>query len=164
MSYFIRQLQPEDSLHLIELLNTLDNESNFSVYAPGERRLNPFQLATAVASHNQIVFGAETSGKLVGCIILLHEKTSKIAHCAALSLGVLQNQQRQGIGQALLHKAEEWAKLNDVRRLELSVAANNDNAVRLYQKMGYSGEGTKKGSLLIDATYTDEHIMAKILA
>ena len=58
---------------------------------------------------------------------------------------------------------DEWALSNEITRLELTVAAENINAVNLYTKMGFIKEGIKKNSLIIDGKYMDEFYMSKIL-
>jgi RimJ/RimL family protein N-acetyltransferase len=41
--------------------------------------------------------------------------------------------------------------------------AHNERAIRLYKKMGFEIEGTKKHSLLISGSYVDEYYMAKLI-
>ena len=40
---------------------------------------------------------------------------------------------------------------------------HNERAIRLYKKMGFEIEGTKKHSLFVNGQYVDEYYMAKIL-
>lgn len=44
---------------------------------------------------------------------------------------------RQGIGSALIHQAEAWAKARGERQVGLQVFQHNLPALRLYEKLGY---------------------------
>jgi len=41
--------------------------------------------------------------------------------------------------------------------------AHNARAIRLYKRMGFAIEGTKRQALLVNGTYVDEYYMAKLL-
>lgn len=159
----IRPLQVEDSLNLIELLAKIDQETSFSPYMPGERRTNAFQVATAMATGNQVIFGAEILGKLVGYVSLSRELAARIQHNAVLGLAVLQDHRRQGIGKQLMAQAEEWARFNGLRRLELTVSVQNEPALQLYRSLGFQIEGTKREAFFAEDAYQDEYMMAKLL-
>jgi ribosomal protein S18 acetylase RimI-like enzyme len=58
-------------------------------------------------------------------------------------LAVARDYQGQGIGQLLLEYAERWAREHDRARLTLWVAENNQRAVHIYQKAGFSVVDTR---------------------
>jgi len=58
---------------------------------------------------------------------------------------------------ALLRYAFEEANLH---RLELQVFAFNTRAIRMYEKVGFRIEGTRKQALFREGAWRDEHIMA----
>jgi RimJ/RimL family protein N-acetyltransferase len=59
--------------------------------------------------------------------------------------------------QALLRYAFEEANLH---RIELEVFAFNTRATRMYDKVGFRVEGTRKQALFREGAWHDEHIMA----
>ena len=60
--------------------------------------------------------------------------------------------------------AERWAReRGGIHRLELTVMAHNFKAVALYERAGFTIEGSRRHSLLVDGSYVDEHYMAKLL-
>ncbi|WP_309247700.1 GNAT family N-acetyltransferase [Priestia flexa] len=63
----------------------------------------------------------------------------------------------------LFQQLEEWAKEQQIHRLELTVVVENVIAIHLYKKIGFQIEGTKKHSLRINGQYVDEYIMSKLL-
>lgn len=58
-------------------------------------------------------------------------------------LAVAQDFQGQGVGQMLLEQAELWAQAHKRLRMSLWVAENNEQAIHLYEKMGYKTTRTR---------------------
>ena len=62
-----------------------------------------------------------------------------------LTLCVLPEYRRQGIAGALLEKMIAYLKTQKVRKMFLEVAADNQPAIGLYQKYGFTQMGQRKG-------------------
>src|SRR5207237_415751 len=91
------------------------------------------------------VFVAETEeGQIVGRLSLARDQHPASRHVADLALRVAQSQRRQGIGRALLEAAADWARVQDVRKLELHVFPQNEAAIKLYEQFGFEREGLRK--------------------
>ncbi|WP_159787134.1 GNAT family N-acetyltransferase [Sodalinema gerasimenkoae] len=58
-------------------------------------------------------------------------------HAHIFLLYVDPEHRRQGIGSALVHHAETWARQRGDRQLGLQVFADNQPAINLYEKLGY---------------------------
>jgi RimJ/RimL family protein N-acetyltransferase len=103
------------------------------------------------------VFVAEAEdGRIVGRLSLARDQHPASRHVADLGLMVAGSHRRQGIGSALLGAAVEWARANDVRKLELHVFTYNEAAIRLYERFGFEREGLRRrhyrqGDKLVDA-------------
>ena len=69
----------------------------------------------------------------------------------------------QGIGTAFFRLVDDWARKNDIVRLELTVECDNIHAKTLYEKQGFSVEGVRPKSMLVNGSYVDEYYMGKIL-
>ena len=50
-----------------------------------------------------------------------------------------------------------------IERVELTVYATNNQAIALYEKLGFKREGVKRKSVKIDSRYDDQIIMALFL-
>jgi ribosomal-protein-alanine N-acetyltransferase len=61
-----------------------------------------------------------------------------------LTLGVLKNRQRHGIGSRLVEAMSRAAKKAEARRLYLEVGASNTAALALYKKLGFAESGRRK--------------------
>ncbi|HAX75407.1 MAG TPA: GNAT family N-acetyltransferase [Cyanobacteria bacterium UBA11372] len=61
-------------------------------------------------------------------------------HTHIFLLYVAREHRRQGIGTALMHHAEDWARARSDRQISLQVFLSNQPAVNLYQQLGYQTE------------------------
>jgi len=162
----IKKLTSADSFGFLNLLLTLDNETKFMMLEPNERNVSSEDMTlrlSKIDETNSVLFGAFDDGNLVGYVNVLRGDANRIRHSAYIAMGILLSHMGQGIGKLLLNKVDEWARKYGVTRLELTVMAHNENAIKLYEKMGFNKEGIKKNSILIDGNYIDEYYMGKIL-
>lgn len=140
--------------------------ANLPLYRAGTQRL-PFQSEEATArwlgaggeaASPTVV--ADLGGQIVG-IGGLHRQTGRRQHVAILGLGVHDGFQRRGIGaallDALLDAAFNWLQ---IRRVELTVFADNAGAISLYEDVGFEREGLLRAYAFRDGTYADVLAMA----
>lgn len=110
------------------------------------------------------VLVAERAGQMVGSAGL-HPvgQALRRRHAAVLGISVAPEAQGQGVGRALMQAlcdyADRWAQ---VLRIELTVFADNERAVRLYRSMGFVHEGTHRGYALRNGEYIDVLSMARL--
>jgi len=61
-----------------------------------------------------------------------------------LTVGVLPQNQKQGIATAFMQRLEEWSLTKGAPAMMLEVAIDNDPAIALYEKLGYSNISTRR--------------------
>jgi putative acetyltransferase len=105
---------------------------------------------------------AEADGQVVGLAgLTLH--TRRRAHVGAIGMGVDERVHGRGVGTALLAAlldlADNWYNL---RRLELEVYTDNQAGIRLYQRSGFTIEGTHRAYAYRDGAFADAYTMARL--
>ncbi|ACB95976.1 GNAT family N-acetyltransferase [Beijerinckia indica] len=85
------------------------------------------------------------------------------SHAAELGMGVHDDHQKRGVGTALLKEvidaADNWF---GVRRLELTVYTDNEQAIHLYKKFGFETEGTLRAYAFRAGCYANALYMARL--
>lgn len=85
----------------------------------------------------------QVNGQVVALLVarLLDERSmphlQPMLACQIQSVAVLPSWQGQGIGQALLQQAENWAREQGAQEMRLDVFQFNQHAIELYQRRGY---------------------------
>jgi putative acetyltransferase len=164
MTTTIRRATPKDAAALARIL------SDPAVY-PGLMQLpyvdEPIMFARltdmCAPGKPDLPLVAELAGDVVGSAGLFPVgAAARRRHALGLGISVLGAAQGQGVGTALMAAmcdyADRWA---GVLRLELTVYADNEVALRLYRKFGFEIEGTFKGYAMRDGRYADAHSMAR---
>lgn len=84
-------------------------------------------------------------------------------HVGRIGISVQDNWQRKGVGAALMRAgidlADNWLNLI---RLELEVYTDNEAAIRLYEKFGFTHEGVLRQHAFRDGEYVDSAMMARL--
>jgi RimJ/RimL family protein N-acetyltransferase len=158
----------KDSKSLVELYQTLDQESSFMLLEPGERDASvenqEKQMVNFSNSTSQSLFVAENeANEIVGFVVGVGGKFSRNKHSLYCVIGVINAFQGKGIGKSLLTRLEIWANNLNFKRLELTVMQHNTNAIRLYESFGFEHEGIKRNSIKISGKLINELYMSKLL-
>jgi putative acetyltransferase len=157
----IRAWEPEDIPALTEVFNqprvvwgTL--QTPFTSVATrrkrAEARPDAFQLVAVVEA------------RVVGMIGMVQSEGRR-THAANIGMAVHDAYVGRGCGRALMEaviaQADLWLNLT---RLELSVWADNDRAIALYEHLGFEREGLHRAYAWRDGAYADAITMARIRA
>ena len=118
------------------------------------------------ASDDRCFFGAFLGDQLVGIVRLSLYEAANEKHRAYLGgLFVLPSFRSAGYGRALVRAAlNRAASLPGIRRVNLSVVAQQEAAVRLYQLLGFRLYGTEQEAFSRGGQFYDEHLMTLSLS
>ena len=165
--YEIRAATAADAAALYRFGEALLAETSFFLRRPGERAGSVDEMRMVVerfaALPHYILLNAWRGPDAVGEAVVIGGDFSRNRYTATVGVGVLAAHAAQGVGRALMHEIESFARERRLHRLELTVMAHNSRARALYAKMGYVEEGVKRGSLFVDGAFVDEVMMAKVL-
>jgi len=112
---------------------------------------------------NSSLIVAEDGKELIGVAGCKGVKHRRAAHVATLvGVGVLPEYRGKGIGRAILEKMIAWIKKETkVERLQLTVYADNEIAIKFYEKLGFVKEGLFKNyAKSFNGNYQDGLMMA----
>ena len=119
------------------------------------------RLANAAPGRFALV--ACIDGKLVGNLTLMVEQPWRRRHVATFGIGVDTQFQGRGVGSKLIEAALELCdKWLHVIRVELTVYADNEAAIGLYKKFGFSIEGLSPCYAMRDGELVDTLHMGRI--
>lgn len=158
----IRKLIYTDAKEFYDCLKIIDSETNFMMFEPEERVWNEVRISKNLKDENNLVLGVIDDEKIVGFLTAQRGVFRRIRHTAYIVIGIQKNYCNRKLGTKLFQMLDDWAIENKIIRLELTVVCENKGALRLYEKSGFSIEGTKKKTMYVDGKYVDEYMMAKI--
>ena len=128
--------------------------------APPIEQVGAFVARSVERGYPQIV--AVVDSAVVGWCNVPPASRAVSAHVGDLFMGLVPEFRGKGIGDRLLRHAVQAADVFGFRRIELGVFATNTAAAALYRKVGFVEEGIKRMAILVDGTYHDEIIMARL--
>lgn len=156
----IRAAEPEDTPGTTALMN-------LPGYRWGTMRL-PYQSESVTRQRMStggpsfICLVAVLEEKIVG-MASLSRFEGRRSHAGAIGMGVHDEYVGQGLGtrllSSLLEVADDWWAL---RRVELTVNADNSRAIDLYKRMGFEQEGLLRGYALRGGALVDAISMARL--
>ncbi|MCF4990955.1 GNAT family N-acetyltransferase [Pseudomonas gessardii] len=106
---------------------------------------------------------AVQAGEVIGSCTLEQYARSRQSHIGGIGMGVAVAWQGKGVGTQLLGAALEVAdNWMNLRRVELTVYADNEPAQALYRKFGFETEGRLRDYAVRDGVFVDALSMARL--
>lgn len=107
---------------------------------------------------------AVIDGRVVGMLSIgTNPERPRRRHAGSIGISVREDLHGKGVGAALMRAgidlADNWLNLT---RLELEVYTDNQAAIRLYEKFGFTHEGTLRQHAFRDGQYVDSAMMARL--
>ena len=162
MNYTIRPIGPEDAegaAALRRMPGVFENTLGLPSYRTADSEA--FIAGLGPDDHNFVA--VLDDGTVIGCAGLTVCSNPRMRHVGAVGLFVHADYQGRGVGttlmETLLDLADHWLMLV---RVELEVFADNEQAIRLYEKLGFEKEGLLRMTTVRNGRYVDEYKMARI--
>lgn len=167
LKYIIRSAVEADAESLSELRLQIDGETENLDREPGEAFIDPQGFQTLIKADSEsdrnLLLVAETDGRLIGFSRCAGTDLKRFRHKVEFGVGVLKEFWGYGIGKNLLQESISWADVNGIKKMTLNVMESNDNAKKLYEKLGFEVEGVlKDDKLLSDGKYYNMIVMGRI--
>lgn len=158
----IKHLDPDDvDIFRSIRLEALNREPQaFASTAADWERLSTEEWRARLAAN--AVFVAFEGDQPLGIMGLMRERASRLAHRATIIMVYVRDEARgSGVARQLLTHLTDHARSTGTRLLELVVRADNDAAIRFYEREGFYKIGHVPGGLLDGDEEVDEFLMAR---
>ncbi|NKE07251.1 GNAT family N-acetyltransferase [Mesobacillus selenatarsenatis] len=167
LHYIIRSAVERDAESLSKLRLQIDGETENLDREPGEAFIDPqgFQALIKADSESDrnLFLVAETDGRLIGFSRCAGTELKRFRHKVEFGVGVLKEFWGYGVGKNLLQESISWADENGIKKITLNVMESNENAKKLYEKLGFEVEGLlKDDKLLSDGKYYNMIVMGRL--
>jgi putative acetyltransferase len=159
------QVVPIADVHIESFRACLDSVARERKYVAQIEAMALEQVSAFVQAGiaNDVAQFVATEGVLVvGWCDIFPSWAHAVQHCGTLGMGVLSAYRGRGIGTQLLIACLAKARSKGITRVELEARADNTAAVRLYQKLGFTHEATKRNAMRFDGRYYDSVQMSLI--
>ncbi|MGY4178318.1 RimJ/RimL family protein N-acetyltransferase [Bradyrhizobium sp. USDA 4518] len=160
----LTEIHDEDSLQLFLWINDPDTVRFNAPFAPVHEAVHESWLKSVAASTTKIVFGirALPDLRLIGVVQLID--LHPVHRTAELTIRIGEEADRgRGAGAEAVALAIDFAFRDlNLQRVWLRVFAENQRAIKAYQKAGLTIEGTMRRACFIDGRWTDQLMMAKL--
>ncbi|MBQ7060687.1 MAG: GNAT family N-acetyltransferase [Clostridia bacterium] len=154
----IREGVPEDAEALIAYLNTIGGESDNLSFGAGEftipiEREREF-LKTTLEKDKSCLLVVLRGDRLIadGSV---SQKPRRMGHRAELGISVLRSEWGRGVGTLLMEALIAYARDHGLEYLDLEVRSDNEKAIRLYKKLGFTVCGTIPGYMKVNGENHD---------
>jgi len=165
MNIQIRKLRQSESMSYREIrLQCLKHfPEYFSSNYQDEKRKHKlfFEPFIEQSDANNFVIGAFLENTLIGISGFERYNRAKTNHRGIiLQVYVTPDYQRQNIGSSMIQSTlNEAFKINGIEQIEIGVIASNENAEKIYKKIGFQTYGIHKNYLKIDNLHYDHKMM-----
>lgn len=108
---------------------------------------------------------AEVNKTIIGILSFRLSPRKKFCHQGLFGMSIQESFTNRGIGSSLITRLLEWAKEdNRVEKISLEVFFNNERAIHLYTKLGFTEEGRRvKQAKIGPNEYVDDIWMSKFI-
>lgn len=174
MNIHVAQATPQDAQTLINLLNQLGGETdNYTFGKDGFREQDPNKVAEFLARQEELggftlLAWNDRSRKkggpeLLGTLSIDVCERPRMQHRAVLSLGVLRQFWGQGVGTRLMEQGIGMVtNTQAIEVLACDVRADNERAIRLYERFGLERTGVLRGLIKVDGELHDAITMSRV--
>ncbi len=165
----LRSAVKSDSVELLKAIHQWCSETEFLLRTPMECTMtlnDEEELIEAYEIHPlRAMILAEKGGEIVASASIYPKRDLlKSAHRAVFGIAIHESEWGKGLGYEMTRKAIETAKLLGFRQIELEVFSENERAVKLYEKSGFTVCGRiPDAAKKYDGTFMDEILMIKKL-
>lgn len=158
------EADPNDAEAILNYLKQVGSETDFLLFGEDGVGMTVEQEKAFLEKMTQEVTSKIFVGKVEGEIVSIggvHGSTRpKIKHHVTLSISVLKDYWHVGVATHMMNHMLNYCRMTkQIKNVSLEVMANNESAIKLYQKQGFKQVGKITSKYLIDGAYVDSLVM-----
>ncbi len=157
----LRSPAPDDAAALVMFHKRVGGESDFllsdenGIFGLTEQ-IERAYLKETLSMPNTRMLLAVKDEEIVGLADVRAEQRPRLKHIGSVGIVVRKDCWHVGAGHILMRSLVEFARENEVlTRLELTVRADNDRAIRLYREFGFTEYGLAHRYMCVSGAYFD---------
>lgn len=156
----IRKAVSSDGGAMLRYIDIICRETDNLTFGAGEFNIPIEEEEKIIDSMNKVdnslFLVAEINGEIVGNLSFNGGKRKRTRHAGEFGVSVSQDHWGLGLGRALIEYLIEWAKMSGIiRKINLRVRTDNDNAIKLYKSLGFETEGRLTRDFIINNEFID---------
>ncbi|HEX2194183.1 MAG TPA: GNAT family protein [Candidatus Limnocylindria bacterium] len=158
----LRPARPTDARGLARLFAAVRAEGRW-LLTPASATSEPSEayfIGEMIRTGGGQALVAEADGEVIGNVLVTLERNAVSSHVGTLSIVVDAAWRDVGVGSAMVRAAQEWCSERDLAKLALSVFADNERAIAVYERCGFVREGLRRSQYRVDGELRDELLMA----
>ena len=167
MNIIYREATPMDAQKLLVHLHAVGAETDNLTFGADSFNISPEREARFISrfssAEKDVMLVALDGDIVVGNAIIEHNRIPRMSHRAELSVTVLRDYWGQGIGTRLIEMLVDFSQRVGHEVITLTVRADNDRAIALYTKCGFTRVGDMKNYFKIFGVSHDAYLMEKYL-
>ncbi|MBO4458675.1 MAG: GNAT family N-acetyltransferase [Butyrivibrio sp.] len=157
----LRNAEVSDGAALIEYMKVTAGETPYLIREPEEITLTPEQeesfIKSKIEDDKELMLIATIDGKHIGnCSLMRLGGYKRYSHRCDVAIALYKEYCGAGIGKIMLETVLDVARQCGYEQAELEVIADNENAIALYEKLGFREHGRFPDNMKYsDGTYVD---------
>lgn len=160
----IKKATEEEAEKIVEYVNLVGGESDNLTFGKDEFHMTVDEEREFIKNLNKTKSSAMFLGKIndeIVCMgnIISHSK-ERIKHQSTIGISVKKKYWSMGIGTILMEELIKFAKeTNIIKIISLEVLTENENAIKIYKKLGFEEIGIYKNFFFVNNKYKDALLM-----
>lgn len=164
----LREAIPEDASAIIQFLEAAALETGFLSMGAEGLGISPEEeavhLERILKSENNILLVALLGDEVIATGSVSATDKPKLRHIGEIGVAVAKDYWGFGLGTSLVDELIYWSQETGIiRRLELTVQTQNQRAIHVYTKLGFSEEAIMPRGVFEQGKYLDVCLMSKMI-
>lgn len=162
----IRKAAESDGEEMAKFKIGISGESDFLSYGRDELEITPETEKKIIASENgadnSVIILGLMDGEIAGFVTFKGGARVRKRHGGEMGIAVRRKYWGLGLGGLLVEALLEWARgTGIVRKIDLVTRADNEKAIKLYERYGFRKEGVLTRNLCIGGLFYDAVSMGR---